>query len=164
MTEEINVTLATADDAPAVLHFLKQVATESNAVTIPHLDQVTVAQEQENIELINQFDDCVMLLAMKGTEPVGIVTVMMLEEQPNVGELGVVVAQKYWRNGIGRLLVDEAEYWFENYSSLDKLVLTVFTDNQAAINLYKQLHFVVTKTTKEAGRAALEMVYHPSND
>lgn len=162
MGAEVEIKLATADDAPAVLAFLKQAATESDAVTIPHLAQVTVDQERRNIDLINQFDDCVMMLAMLGDQPVGIVTVMMLSDHLDAGELGVVVAKKYWRNGIGRLLVEEAEYWFDNYSSLTDLVLTVFKTNLPAINLYRQLHFVQTGMVKEEGRAALVMEYRPS--
>lgn len=159
MADEVEIKLATVDDAPAVLRFLRQAATESNAVLIPHLDQVTDDQERENIELINRFDDCVMMLAMLGSQPIGIVTVMMLSDRPAAGELGVVVAKKYWRNGIGRLLVEEAEYWFENYSSLKDLVLTVFTTNEAAIGLYKSCHFIETGTTVEDGKPALMMEY-----
>lgn len=162
MADEVEIKLATGDDAPRVLKFLRQAATESDAVTVPHLAQVTVDQEKQNIDLINQFDDCVIMLAMLGEEILGIVTVMVLESQPTAGELGVVVAKKYWRNGIGRLLVEEAEYWFDNYSSLESLVLTVFTTNTPAIKLYQGCHFVQTGTTTEEGRPALVMEYRPA--
>lgn len=162
MTAEVEIKLATGEDAGAVLRFLKHSAKESDAVTVPHLTQVTVEQEQKNIDLINRFDDCVMMLAMLDGQPVGIVTVMMLADQPDVGELGVVVAKKYWRNGIGQLLVDEAEYWFENYSSLKKLVLTVFKTNQPAIKLYEKLHFQKKGEVTEAGRPAWQMEYQPA--
>lgn len=82
-----------------------------------------------------------------------------IDHQPTTGELGVVVRKKYWRNGIGRLLVDEAEYWFNTYSSLENLVLTVFEDNIPAIKLYQQLHFVATGKTVEQGRNVLQMQY-----
>ena len=42
MADQVEIKLATADDAPAVLDFLRQAATETDAVLIPHLDQVTV--------------------------------------------------------------------------------------------------------------------------
>ncbi len=162
MAVEVKLKLATADDAAAVLRFLRQAATESDAVTIPHLNEVTVDQERQNINLINQFDDCVIMLAMLDGQPIGIVTVMVLEKEPTAGELGVVVAKQYWRNGIGRLLVEEAEYWFENYSTLKSLVLTVFTTNLPAIKLYQRCHFIQTGTTTEEGRPALVMEYQPS--
>ena len=74
-------------------------------------------------------------------------------------EIGYHIHKKYWRNGIGRLLVDEAEYWFNTYSSLENLVLTVFEDNIPAINLYQQLHFVTIGKTVEQGRNVLQMQY-----
>lgn len=159
MADQVEIKLATADDALAVLNFLRQAATETDAVLIPHLDQVTADQERQNIEMINRFDDCVVMLAMLGDQPIGIVTVMVLGDRPNTGELGVVVAKDYWRNGIGRLLVEEAEYWFENYSSLSSLVLSVFTTNKPAIALYQRCHFVQTGTTTEEGKPALLMEY-----
>lgn len=159
MADEVSIKLATSADAAQVLKFLQITATESDAVLIPHLQEVSVAQEAHNIDLINQFDDCVIMLAMLGKQIVGMVTVMVLEGQPTTGELGVVVEKRYWRNGIGRLLVDEAEYWFANYSSLDHLVLSVFDDNLSAINLYQQLGFVETGRTVEAGRTTIQMQY-----
>ncbi|QZN93520.1 GNAT family N-acetyltransferase [Limosilactobacillus panis] len=157
----VTIKLAGPKDAAKVLAFLRQTATESNAVQVPHLLDVSLEQEADNIKMINQFDDCVVMLAMLDDEPVGIVTVMMLAEQPETGELGVVVEKKYWRNGIGQLLVDEAEYWFTHYSSLTRLVLAVFADNTPAIALYRKMHFKKTGTTIEDGRLALLMEYQP---
>lgn len=159
MATEVRIKLATPDDAAGVLNFLRQSATESNAILIPHLADVTPAQERRNIAMINSFDDCVIMLAMLGSQPIGIVTVMVLEDQPAAGELGVVVAKQYWRNGIGSLLVDEAEYWFQNYSSLQRLVLTVFAENIPAIRLYQKLGFQQTGDHQENQRKVLEMEY-----
>lgn len=162
MADEISIKLATSKDAEQVLRFLRETAMESDAVLIPHLNEVSQTEEARNIDLINQFDDCVMLLAMLEDEIVGMVTVMVLENQPTTGELGVIVRKKYWRNGIGRLLVDEAEYWFNTYSSLENLVLTVFEDNVAAIKLYHQLNFVDTGRTIEEGHRVIQMKYWPT--
>ncbi|EEW53766.1 GNAT family N-acetyltransferase [Limosilactobacillus antri] len=164
MADEVQIKLAAADDAANILAFLRKAATESDAVLIPHLADVTVEQERRNIEMINSFDDCVIMLAMLGGQPIGIVTVMVLEDQPGVGELGVVVAKPYWRNGIGQLLVDEAEYWFQNYSSLQQLVLTVFAENVPAIRLYQKLGFRQTGRHQAGQREVLEMEYQKRAD
>lgn len=157
MAEEVEIKLATPASATAILSFLHQATTESDAVNIPHLEKVTTKEERENIQVINDSDDCIILLAVLGEEIVGIVTVMRLAEQPQVGELGVIVAKKYWHQGIGQLLVDEAEYWFANYSSLTGLTLDVFEDNVPAINLYKKMNFVVREHLLVSGRKALQM-------
>ncbi|WP_251575217.1 GNAT family N-acetyltransferase [Limosilactobacillus agrestimuris] len=160
MADTVKIKLAEPKDASKVLSFLRQAATESDAVTIPHLERVTVKEEQENLQVINDSDDCVILLAILGEQIIGIVTVMRLAEKPEMGELGVIVAQKYWRQGIGQLLVDEAQYWYSNYSSLSGLVLDVFEDNLPAINLYRKMNFVVQKHVQIAGRPALLMTYY----
>ena len=95
MAGAVKLKLATADDAAGVLSLLRQAATESDAILVSHLADVTLEQERRNIDMINSFDDCVIMLAMLGDQPVGIVTVMVLEDQPTVGELGVVVARRY---------------------------------------------------------------------
>lgn len=160
MADTVKIKLAEPKDASKVLSFLRQAATESDAVTIPHLERVTVKEEQENIQVIDDSDDCVILLAILGDQIIGIVTVMRLAEKTEMGELGVIVAQKYWHQGIGQLLVDEAQYWYSNYSSLSGLVLDVFEDNLPAINLYRKMNFVVQKHVQIAGRPALLMTYY----
>lgn len=160
MADTVKIKLAEPKDASKVLSFLRQAATESDAVTIPHLERVTVKEEQENLQVIDDSDDCVILLAILGDQIIGIVTVMRLAEKPEMGELGVIVAQKYWHQGIGQLLVDEAQYWYSNYSSLSGLVLDVFEDNLPAINLYRKMNFVVQKHVQIAGRPALLMTYY----
>lgn len=159
MTEEVEIKLAEPQDAAAVLNFLRQAATESDAVTIPHLERVTSNEEAENIQVINESNDCIILLAMLGEEIVGITTVMRLAEELQVGELGVIVAKKYWHQGIGQLLVSEAEYWFTHYSSLGTLTLDVFEDNVPAINLYRKMDFVVREHRLISGKKALQMDY-----
>ena len=159
MSETIEIKLAEPENAAAILNFLRQAATESDAVTIPHLEKVTAKEEFKNIQIINDVDDCIILLAVFEKEIVGMVTIIRLPNEPQVGELGVIVAKKYWHQGIGQLLVDEAEYWFVNYSSLVRLTLDVFEDNVPAINLYRKMNFVVREHRLVSGRKALQMDY-----
>ena len=134
MSETVEIKLAEPENAAAILNFLRQAATESDAVTIPHLEKITAKEEFKNIQIINGVNDCIILLA-------------------------VIVAKKYWHQGIGQLLVDEAEYWFVNYSSLVRLTLDVFEDNVPAINLYRKMNFVVREHRLVSGRKALQMDY-----
>lgn len=41
MSETVEIKLAEPENAAAILNFLRQAATESDAVTIPHLEKVT---------------------------------------------------------------------------------------------------------------------------
>lgn len=157
MAATVEIKLAQAEDAGAILRFLRQATIESDAVMIPHLERVTTNEEEKNITVINDSNDCIILLAVLEQEIVGMVTVMRLAKQPEVGELGVVVEKQYWHQEIGQLLVDEAEYWFVNYSSLRRLTLDVFTDNVPAINLYRKMNFTVREHRIVSGRQALQM-------
>ncbi len=161
MASTVELKLAEHSDAANILAFLQQAKTETDAITIPHLEKVTAQEESRNIDEINQSDDCVIMLAMLGDHLVGMVTVMRTSSETEIGELGVVVAKRYWHNGIGQMLVDEAEYWFTHYSSLKHMNLTVYEDNVPAINLYRKMNFVVTKHVQINGQASLQMDYQP---
>lgn len=169
MTETVGIKLATPADAQAILDLLKQLSLESEAILVPHLDKLTVEQEEYSLYDINDSTDSLILLAQYRDQPIGIVTIMALADQPQVGELGVAVLKDFWQNGIGSLLVDEATYWFENYSTLEKLVLDVFSDNAPAIRLYQKYGFVKTGEAQVAdqnnqSRAAVLMEYRSSTD
>lgn len=148
MAETVGVKLATPADAGAILALLKQLSKESEAILVPFLDRLTVEQEARTLQEIGESADALILLAELEGQLIGIVTIMCLADEPNVGELGVAVLKEYWHHGIGSLLVDEAVYWYANYSTLDRLVLDVFKDNQAAIVLYEKYGFVKTGETK----------------
>ena len=66
-------------------------------------------------------------------------------------------------------MVDEATYWFENYSTLEKLVLDVFSDNVPAIRLYQKYGFIKTgdatvEDQNKHPRSAILMEYCSSTD
>ncbi|WP_251547368.1 GNAT family N-acetyltransferase [Limosilactobacillus caecicola] len=147
--EEITLKVATITDAGPVLDLLRQINQETNVVMIPQLSSLSVADEEMSLAEIDQRSDCFVLLAMLGKQPVGIVTVTKLNGSANAGELGVAVLKQFWNQGIGSLLVDEAIYWYENFSTLEHLVLDVFADNPRAIHLYEKFAFTQTDQTKE---------------
>lgn len=149
MNDEVTLKVPELTDAAAVLQLLQQINSETSVVMIPNLDQISIADEEVSLEEISERSDCFVLLAIFRQIPVGIVTVTKLDGPDNAGELGVAVLKKYWSQGIGSLLVDEATYWFENFSSLEHLVLDVFSDNQRAIRLYQKFGFVKTGQIKE---------------
>lgn len=144
--DEVVLKVAEANDAAAVLELLRQINQETNVVMIDHLSSLTVADEQDYLHEISLRSDCLVLLAIQGERPVGLVTVTKIDEEANAGELGIAVLKQFWSHGIGTMLVDEATHWFENYSSLDHLVLDVFANNQRAVNLYQHTGFVQTST------------------
>ncbi|MEJ6400278.1 GNAT family N-acetyltransferase [Nicoliella lavandulae] len=138
--------------------------TESDTFTIdPELAELTVAEEQRQIMLINQTRSNVMLVAHYGDEVIGLVTVQQLADS-DYGELGVAVLKQFWNHGIGTALVDEAINWGVSYSNLNCLVLTVEKRNAAAIHIYHQLGFLDHPKQRiidvtGSGRSTIEMIY-----
>ena len=89
------------------------------------------------------------LLAFEGGRLVGHVTVQR-ERHPvtrHVGSLGIAVAADARGRGIGRRLMVEAISWSKQ-AGVEKLVLSVYPHNDAAIALYRSFGFV------EEGRLA----------
>jgi ribosomal protein S18 acetylase RimI-like enzyme len=94
-------------------------------------------------------DQEVHLLAFEGSRLVGHVTVQR-EGHPvtqHVGSLAIAVAVDARGRGIGRRLMDEAIAW-STHAGIEKLVLSVYPHNEAAIALYRACGFV------EEGRLA----------
>ena len=48
MADDISIKLATSEDAGAVLQFLRATATESDAVLVPHLNEISEKTEAKN--------------------------------------------------------------------------------------------------------------------
>lgn len=162
--QEVTVQLPDAGDAKAVLQLLARLKKESDVVLISGLGDITTADEQEIIQEIAQRSDCIILTAVLNRQPIGILTVTPLDDSATAGELGVAVLKKFWSQGVGTLLIKEAIYWYQQYSSLEHLVLDVFVENKRAIKLYRKLGFKETDhiteiDSKGRERSALLMEY-----
>lgn len=66
------------------------------------------------------------------------------------GGIGIMVHKEYQGKGIGRMLLEKVVDLADNWLMLVRLELTVFTDNQKAINLYESVGFEVEGTKKYA--------------
>ena len=145
-------------DAATLLKLTKQLSQETKTVTIdPSWSKISVAQEQRQIELINHTLGNVIIIIKASHQAVGLVTVQQVKS--GIGELGVAVEKKYWNLGLGTRLVQEAIRWFQTYSDLSTLFLTVENQNQAAVHVYKKcgFHFVKTIWLKGHSIMAQEM-------
>lgn len=142
MTED-TVTMRVADrsDGAAVLALLHQLQAESGTALFTGLSQLDTQQAEDDLAAWAQRDDGLVLLAVLGNQPLGILTITPQPGKPGTGELGVAVLKDYWHNGIGSMLVDEACYWFQNFSSLDHLCLEVFDRNRRAVAIYRRYGF-----------------------
>ena len=60
--------------------------------------------------------------------------------------LGMAVNPSHWRRGVGAALMTALLDWADNWAGVLRIELQVFTDNDAAIALYRRSGFVVEGT------------------
>jgi len=71
------------------------------------------------------------------------------EASSHIGVLGVVVKKKFRDLGIGKCLVDAAIRESKKLNNKEKIVLSCFSNNDRALNLYKNMGFEVIGIRKK---------------
>lgn len=156
MAEEVNFRLAEPSDGQAVLDLLKVLQGESDTFLVDSdLDEITGQDEAQQINLINHSKTNLMAVATYGEELIGIVTVDNIADA--IGEVGLAVLAGYQGYSIGTNLMELVIDWGTAFSSLDKLVLTVFSENQPAIHVYHKVGFHDTDVQLQDGRESIKM-------
>ena len=91
------------------------------------------------------------LVACVEGEIVGMLSLHVSERlrRAHVGDLGMVVHDKWAGKGVGTALMEAAIDLADNWLNLSRLELTVYTDNEPALRLYKKLGFEVEGTHKK---------------
>ena len=79
----------------------------------------------------------------------GLVVPAMARQRHTAG-VGIMVHADYQGRGIGRALMESLLDIADNWLMLKRVELSVFTDNERAVRLYKSLGFVVEGTKKYA--------------
>ena len=144
MAEEVvDVRPAEVTDAAQLLALLAQLGRESNTFTVDDgIEELSETDEAEQIERISGTTTNVIFVAVLGDRLIGVSTVQASTDfSAAQGEVGVAVLKEFWGMGLGTALVEESLDWARNYSSLERLVLTVQLRNTRAAKLYKHLGF-----------------------
>ena len=140
------------NDAEKMLEYLKIIGGETPYLTFGEEGlPVTIEQEREIIKQMHDDKNMHFLCADKNGEIIASVNVRWIAKKRlrHSAEFGISVKKKYWRNGIGRLLLEEIiQICKEN--GIRKLNLKVIEGNERAMNLYKSFGFVIEgKITRE---------------
>ena len=87
--------------------------------------------------------DDIVLVAVDGEEVVGSAGLHPEKKRrrAHVAMLGITVAESHTGRGIGSLLMAELVRLADNWMHLLRIELTVYTDNEAAIHLYRKFGF-----------------------
>jgi ribosomal protein S18 acetylase RimI-like enzyme len=146
MTDDLEIRTATSRDARPFLEFWTAIVAEQRFV---RTEEVRTPVRAYRRRFRRRSDLETDILAFEGGRLVGHVTVQR-ERHPvthHVGSLSIAVAADARGRGIGRRLMEEAIGW-SKAAGMEKLVLSVYPHNEAAIALYRRFGFV------EEGRLA----------
>ena len=146
MEYELLIREAEVEDAAELVSFLNRVSVETDFTS---LDSNGILMTDTEMELFldkqAHSENQITLLALLNDEIAGLVNITADQRKRvrHIGDLFIVIGQKYWNNGLGSLLLEEVIEWAQVSGILRRLQLTVQTRNQAAVHLYQKHGFVI---------------------
>ena len=146
MEYELLIREAEPSDAAELVTFLNRVSVETDFTS---LDRNGILMTDTEMELFldkqAHSENQITLLALLNDEIAGLVNITADQRKRvrHIGDLFIVIGQKYWNNGLGSLLLEEVVEWAQASGILRRLQLTVQTRNQAAVHLYQKHGFVI---------------------
>jgi len=130
-------------DADALVALARAVGSEPGGWLLTTTDWRSTADERRYLKAIRRFPHAAVFVAeSEEGELVGRLS-LSRDQNPSsshVADLGLMVAEVWRRQGIGRALLEAAVEWARG-AGVRKLELHVFPHNDAAIKLYEQFGF-----------------------
>ena len=146
MEYELLIREAEPKDAAALVSFLNRVSVETDFTSLDR-DGILMIDTEMELFLDKQAhsENQITLLALLNDKIAGIVNITADQRQRvrHIGDLFIVIGKRYWNNGLGSFLLEEAIEWAQASGILRRLQLTVQTRNQAAVHLYQKHGFVI---------------------
>ena len=142
----VTIREATKEDAAAILSFMATVGSQSdNLVTDEKGLPNSLGQEEAYLQHKMESKNSIQLLAFEDHVLIGSAGCDASTRQRicHSGEIGISVLKSYWGKGVGSALLDFLVQWARtSETGLRKLNLTVRSDNDRAIALYKRFGFI----------------------
>ena len=106
---------------------------------------LTVDEEENILENIYNSDKSIFLLTCLNDEIIGLgnISAKTRNRMNHKAVLGISIKKEFWGQGIAQELMAKL-IEFSNESGLEIIELTVRSDNERAINLYKKFDFIKT--------------------
>jgi len=144
--QTVTVREANEDDAAAIKNVVNDVASEKYHV-VPERSR---EDWDEAVKEIKSRKGLIIVAQVDG-KTVGMTYLVRgkFEKNKHVGFLGISILMGFRRIGIGTAVMNYIIEWAEKQEKLEKVSLTVFSTNKAAINLYRKFGFKVEGISKK---------------
>lgn len=140
----IKIREAKISDANNTVKFMNWVTGEVDFHTYGVNDfNIRPEDEERMIHLFNQRNNCLFLIATFCDEIVSVATLSggTKDRVMHRGTIGITVAKRFWRLGIGMKMMQYMITFSEKSSIISKLELVVHENNHPAIQMYNKLGF-----------------------
>ncbi len=144
---------AQIEDAEAALSFMKMVADETANLTFSGEEMnKTVEEEAKFIKSHLDAPNQLMLMGLINGEIAGIINVFSSPKKrlKHIATIGISVQKKHWNKGVGFQLMHGMIRWAKKGKIIRKIDLSVLTQNENAVHLYKKLGFEIEGTRARA--------------
>ena len=146
-----NIREAHTEDAEKVIRYIIKASDETDFMLSGSDErELDVKKEEEFLQSIQKSITTKMFLYEIDTEIAGICNLKGIDKVrvKHRVNLGISVLKKYWGKGIAKKLILNAIEYCKN-NSIKKIELTVRTDNERALILYRNIGFVVEGELKK---------------
>lgn len=143
--EKIIIRKVNIEDAKSMMEFIKKVSNETDFL-LSSYDEINMTLENE-IEYLQNItkskNNIIFVLDIDG-EIAGSCGLTSINKKriKHRATLGISVLKKYWGEGLGNKLIDNAIKYAKK-ANIKKLELEVRVDNEKAIKLYKKFGFEI---------------------
>jgi RimJ/RimL family protein N-acetyltransferase len=140
------------DDAGSFINLIKKVESESEFMLLEPGERKIVEEEQKKrIEVIRKSYNSTIFIAEEDKQLIGYLIVMGGNAKRNKHSVYLIIGilAEYRGRGIGTKLFEQLEKWAKE-QNVHRLELTVVTQNQAGLQLYKKMGFEIEGTKRQS--------------
>lgn len=145
-----NIRKMEVQDAASIIEHKKLVTAENPDTLATAIENRTITIEEEEATIKSLGPNDLGIVAVDGEKVIGMLNLRQDHRKKfeHIGQFGISLQAAYTGSGTGTAMVKEAVEFARNNDKLEKLILTVFTNNPGAIKLYKRLGFEEEATLK----------------
>jgi len=137
---------ATVADAEKIVDYLSVILNDPySSISDPDEMLLNVHRQREHLRRTQSGGRSCSLVAVAGNKIIGFLTMEPGRRRKisHTIELGMSVHEDWRGRGVGTALIKCAVDWAERSGEFEKIVLNVFSGNDAAIRLYQKAGFVI---------------------